>query len=94
MNIITKNLKTKLSLPKPKLTLYHLSVATLALGSRPRQKGFKGAGQEVCENEDSHSQVSSPFGSWSLGGLPNLQRAIAEVKTPCIKEFFILLESY
>jgi len=37
-------------------------VATLALGLRPRQKGLKGAGQEECENEDSHSQVSSPLG--------------------------------
>jgi len=43
------------------LSLY--GVATLALGSQPRQKGLKGAGQEECENEDSHSQVSSPFGS-------------------------------
>jgi hypothetical protein len=45
-------------------------VATLALGSQPWQKGLKGVGQEECEKEDSHSQVSSPFGSWSLGGLP------------------------
>jgi hypothetical protein len=76
-----------------------LCVATLTLGSRPRQKSLKGAGQEECENEDSHSQVSSPFGSWSPGswspgGLPNLQRAISEVKTPCIEELFISLESY
>jgi hypothetical protein len=48
-----------------------IHVTTLALGSRSRQKGLKGAGQEECENEDSHSQVSSPFGSWSLGGLLN-----------------------
>jgi len=40
-----------------------LCVTTLNLGSRPRQKSLKGAGQEECENEDSHSQVSSPFGS-------------------------------
>jgi len=39
-------------------------VATLALGSRPRKKGLKGAGQEECEKEDSHSQVSFPF--WEL----------------------------
>jgi hypothetical protein len=49
-----------------------LDVATLALGLWPRQKGLKGVGQEECENEDSHSQVNSPFGSWSSGGLPNL----------------------
>jgi len=27
----------------------NLFVTTLALGSRPRQKGYKGAGQEECE---------------------------------------------
>jgi hypothetical protein len=47
-----------------------------------------------CEDEDSHSQVSSHFGSWSLDELPNLQRIITEVKTPHIEEFFISLESY
>ncbi len=40
-----------------------ISIATLALGSQLRKKGLKGAGQEECEKEDSHSQVSSPFGS-------------------------------
>jgi len=70
------------------------NVATLMLGSWSRQKGLKGTGQEECEKEDSHSQVSSPFESWSLDGLPNLHRAIAEVKTPRIKKFFISLESY
>jgi len=71
-----------------------ICVTTLALGSRPRQKGLKGVSQKECENEDSHSQVSSPFGSWSFGGLPNLQRAIAKVKTPHIEEFVISLEKY
>ncbi len=70
------------------------TIATLALGSRPRQKGLKGAGQEECENEDSHSQMSFPFRSWSPGGLLNLQRMIVEVKTPRIEEFFISLEIY
>jgi len=50
--------------------LYIPSVATLALGLRPRQKGLKGAGQEECEKEDSHSQMSFPFGEleswWTL----------------------------
>ncbi len=41
-----------------------------------------------------HSQVNSHFGSWSPGGLPNLQRVIVEIKTPCIEKFFISLESY
>jgi hypothetical protein len=50
------------------------NVATLALGSQARQGlirvWVKREAQE-CENEHSHSQVSSHFGSWSLGGLPN-----------------------
>jgi len=54
------------------LEVMKIYVATLALGLRPRQKGLKGASQGECENEDSHSQMSSPFGSWSPGGLPNL----------------------
>ncbi len=47
-----------------------------------------------CKDEDSHSQVSSYFGSWSPGGLPNFQRAIIDVKTPLIEDFFISLESF
>jgi hypothetical protein len=39
-----------------------LHVATLALGESVKE----------CEDEDSHSQVSSHFGSWNPGGLPNL----------------------
>jgi hypothetical protein len=69
-------------------------VVTLPLGSRPRQKGLKGVGREGCENEDSHSQVNSPFKSWSPDGLSNLQRAIVEVKTPRIEKFFLSLERY
>ncbi len=34
-----------------------------------------------CENEHSHSQVSSHFGSWSFDELSNLHRAIVKVKT-------------
>jgi hypothetical protein len=53
-------------------------VATLALGSWPRQ-GFarlwaKREAREwrkVWGNEPSHSQGSFHFGSWSFGGLPN-----------------------
>jgi len=69
-------------------------IATLALGLQPRQKSLKGVGQEECENEYSHSQVSSPFESWNLDGLLNLQRTIVKVKTPDIEEFFISLEIY
>jgi hypothetical protein len=47
------------------LPLKHsLFVATLVLGESVRK----------CEDEDSHSQVSSHCGSWSLGGFSNLQR--------------------
>jgi hypothetical protein len=64
------------------------------LGWQPRKKDLKGTGQKEWENEDSHSQVSSLFGSWSPGGLLNLQRVIAEVKTPPIEELFISLATY
>jgi len=59
-------------------------VTTLALGSWPRQRFVRARAKRSvreCENENSHSQVSSHFGSWSFG-LPNLQRAIVKVKTP------------
>jgi hypothetical protein len=44
-----------------------------------------------CEHEDSHSQVSSHFGSWSPGGFPNLHKAIVKVKKPCIEEFLYII---
>jgi len=72
-------------------------VATLVLGSRPRQRFTRVRAKrsvKECEQEDSHSQVSSHFGSWSPDGLQNLQRAIAKVKTLCIEELFITSKSY
>jgi hypothetical protein len=50
--------------------------------------------RRVWENEPSHSQVSSHFGSWSPDELPNLQGVIAGIKTHWIEEFFISLKSY
>ncbi len=44
----------------------------LSLGLTTKAKGLKGVGQEECEKENSHSQVNSPFGSSSPGGLSNL----------------------
>jgi hypothetical protein len=51
-------------------------------------------GQEKSDNEDSDSQVNFPFENWSPNELPNLQKAISEVKTLRIENFFISLESY
>jgi hypothetical protein len=73
-----------------------ICVATLALGSRPRQ-GFarERPGVWESENEHSHSQMNFDcVGGWSPGGLPKIQRTIAKVKTPRLMEFFISLESY
>jgi hypothetical protein len=75
-------------------------VATLVLGSWPKQRfarmwakrGVESVGE--CENEHSHSQMNSHFGSWSPGGFPKLQRAIAKGKTLRLEEFFISLENY
>jgi len=49
--------------------------------------------KKVWGNEPSHSQGTSHFGRWSSDGLPNLQKAIAGVKTQCFEEIFIALES-
>jgi len=38
--------------------------------------------------------VNSHVGSWSPGGLSNVQKAIARVKTQWFEEFFIPLERY
>jgi hypothetical protein len=85
-----------------------MSVATLTLGSRLRQRGRKVASQKGAQesfrmllgvqerasgNEPSHSQREFNFGSWSLGALLNLQKDILGVKIPCLEEFFIPLES-
>jgi hypothetical protein len=83
---------TTLSLPSMDRS-YSLIVATLTLGSRPRQKGLtrlqakrKPGSHIACSrecmkvwgNEPSHSQGNSHFGRWSPGGgFPNIQRAIA-----------------
>ncbi len=72
-------------------------VVALALGSRPRQRFIRVRAKrsvKECEHEDPHSQMNSHFGSWSPGGLLNLQRTIAKVKTPCIEEFFISSKKY
>jgi hypothetical protein len=45
------------------------------------------------EGMNPHTPREFYFGSWSLGGLSNLQRAIAGVKTQWFEEFFISLES-
>jgi hypothetical protein len=82
---------------------YHIStiIATLALGSRPRQglarlRAKRRLGNEgKCEGMNPHTpNGASTLGVWSPGGLPNLQRTIAGVKTQWIKEFFISLENY
>jgi hypothetical protein len=38
--------------------------------------------------------MSSPCGSWTPGGLLNLQRAMAKVKTSLIEKFFISFKNY
>jgi hypothetical protein len=44
---------------------------------------------------NTHTPKWTPIlGSWSPGGLPKLQKAIAKVKTPRLEEFFISLEIY
>jgi hypothetical protein len=55
---------------------------------KPRSEG-------KCEGMNPHTpKGASTLGIWSPGGLLNLHRAIAKVKTQWIEEFFISLESY
>jgi hypothetical protein len=73
-----------------------------SLGLMTKARACKVAGQEEssgitphapgnvgkCEGMNPHtSKRSFHFGSWSLGGLPNIHRVIAGVKTQWIKEF-------
>jgi hypothetical protein len=83
-------------------------VATLALGSRPKQRLARLRAKSELEshiscsreckrvwgNEPSHSRVNSHFGSWSLNIFLNFQRMIAGVKSHWIETFLISLESY
>jgi hypothetical protein len=50
--------------------------------------------KKVWGNGPSHSQGNSHLGSWSLGGLSKLQRAIEKVKIIRLEEFFISLKTY
>jgi hypothetical protein len=83
-------------------------VTTLTLGSRPKQglekvqaksepRGNISYSREcktMWGNEPPHSQMSSHFGNWNPNRLPNLQKAISEVKTHWIEEFLISLEIF
>ncbi len=76
-------------------------VATLALGSRPRQgiarlRAKRKPGSEgKCEGMNLHTPKGNfALGVWSLGGLLNLQRVIVGIKTQWIEEWIISLESY
>jgi hypothetical protein len=84
-------------------------VATLALGSWPRQRGLWGCGPrgtpgshitcsqewKECEGMNPHTPKWIPMvGVGVPKGLPNFQSAIKGVKTPCPEVFSILLERY
>ncbi len=76
-------------------------VATLTLGSWPRQKvarlRVKRKTRECkeCEGMNLHTPKWTPmFGVRVPNGLANLQSAIARVKTHRLEKFFIILESH
>jgi len=76
-------------------------VATLALGSQPKQglarlQAKRKPGSEgKCEGMTPHTPKGTyTLGIWSPGGLLNFQRTIVGVKTQWIEIFFISLESY
>jgi hypothetical protein len=80
-----------------------------SLGLTTKARGYKVASQEgssgvmphapesatECEGIDPHTPKGTPMlGVWSPGGLLNVQRVIARVKTQWIERFLISLESY
>jgi hypothetical protein len=83
-------------------------VATLALGSQPRQVvarlwAKREPGSHItcsqkckeCEGMNFHTPKWTPIvGVKVPNGLPNFQSTIARVKTHQFEEFFISLESY
>jgi hypothetical protein len=87
---------------------FHRRCRNPSLGLATKARACNGTGQEwspkitshapenvgECENEQSHSQMSSHFGNWNPGGLSNLHRTIAGVKTHHIEKLFISLEIY
>jgi hypothetical protein len=81
------------------MTFGVVNVATLALGSQPKQglarlrAQRKPESEGKCEGMNPHTpKGASTLGVWSPGGL--FQKVISKVKTQWIKEFFISFESY
>jgi hypothetical protein len=83
------------------LSYVPLVVATLALGSRPRQ-GFarlrakrKPMSEGKCEGMNPHTpKRASTLKILSPSRILIFQRAIVEIKTQCIEKLFISLKSY
>jgi hypothetical protein len=72
-----------------------MGVATLALGSRPRQRLTRARAKrsvKECEDEDSHSQVSFHFGESESRWTPKPSES--DCKGQKTSHFFISLESY
>jgi hypothetical protein len=77
------------------------NVVTLALSSQQRQglvrlRAKRKPGSEgKCEGMNPHTPKGAcTLGVWSLGGLPNLQKAIVGIKTKWIEKFLISLKTY
>jgi hypothetical protein len=88
---------------------YHPCFRNPSLGLTTKARGCKVANQEgssgvmlhapgsvkECEGIGPHTPKGTPtLGSWSPGGLPNVQRAILGIKTQWIEKFLISLESH
>jgi hypothetical protein len=68
-------------------------VTTLTLGSRPRQRGCKGAGQEKAW--ESHHILPRQFPLWEMESrwTPESSESDSGIKIQCLVAFFISLES-
>ncbi len=76
------------------------------LGFATKERAWKGADRKcnlgviftllecerVWENEPTHSQMNSHFGTWSPYGIQNFQKVILGIKNHWIEKFFIPLE--
>ncbi len=102
LNILSENNPKGVQKPSQNDQLsINVTCRNRSLGLTTKARACKGVGQEgslgVWESVkmNTHTpQMNSYFGSWSLGGFSNLQRAIAAVKTHQIRELFISMEIY
>jgi hypothetical protein len=95
--LMVKALRLAMMVLTYRLGLTRVVVATLALGSRPRQKLARGAGQKECERVWGWRLTPSselPFWELESWWTPELSKSNCRSQKLHIEEFFIGFESY